>query len=159
MSDVDWIKIFEFIMPVILLLIGGFLAVDKMKRNIKLEAKLKWKEEFRRKVVDFVRESMELHNKSIFLKVNSEEKSSPEVASRFVDISQKFDSAFYAIDLMLKKENDNTHFLAVKYREIKDEVFEEFENESGSTQSDTINEFYELAKEIYNDEAYINRNL
>ena len=159
MSNIDWIKVLEFIMPVVLLLVGGFLAVDKMKRNIKLEAKLKWKEEFRNKVINFINESLDLHNKSIFLKVSSEEKHDPKVASCFVDISQKFDSAFYAIDLMLKTENDSTHFLAVKYRKIKDEAFEEFENESGSTQSDTIDEFYQLAKEIYNNEDYINKNL
>ncbi len=159
MSNIDSIKGLEFIMPVILLLLGSLLTVHRMKKNIKLGAKLKWKEEFRNKTIDFIRESMELHNKSVFLNLtpsdNDLEKN--KVTGNFVDISQKFDAAFYAIDLMIKDENDDTRFLIIKYREIKDEAFNEFENESGSTDSSTINEFYQLAKSIYNNEDYLNK--
>ncbi len=156
MNNIDWIKVLEFMMPVILLFIGGFLTVNKIKINIKLEARLKWKEEFRNKVIDFINVSSELHNKSVFLKINSKDEHN-NLASNFVDISKKLDIAFYAIDLMLKDENENTHFLTVKYREIKEQAYEEFNEDSGSTNSNMIDEFYELAKEIYNDDKYLKR--
>ena len=159
MSSIDWIKVLEFIMPVALLLLGSLLTVHRMKKNIKLGAKLKWKEEFRNKIIIFIRESMELHNKSVFYNLTPSDNDLDEnkITGDFVDISQKFDAAFYDIDLMIKDENDDIRFLKAKYREIKDEAFNEFENESGSTESNTINEFYQSAKSIYNNEDYLNK--
>ncbi|MGQ3677032.1 hypothetical protein [Tenacibaculum discolor] len=147
----EWNKVIEWIIPVITAVIGGLIAIFQMRQNIKLTARLKWKEEFRVRLNDFINSAKKLHHSSIIARLRENELSETKF---FLDKVSDFDAAFYALDLLLF-ENDERVKDLIMYR---DKIRENSTKES-TDDKDYLLYFYYLAKDLYNDKSFVSNSL
>ncbi len=157
MNDITWLDVFKMLIPITVVIIAGFLALLRMRENVRLDAKLKWKEEFRDKIVEFTNIAMNLEDKALWLDVNDEVNNVKE-AHTYININQKLHTIYFAIEMMLDIGDIRTEALRANYRFIVDQAYEEASgtNKDEGGKENIIDEFYETAKEIYDDNKYIN---
>ncbi len=155
MNDITWLDVFKMLVPITVVIIAGFLALLRMRENVRLDAKLKWKEEFRNRIIEFTNTAMNLEDKAFWLDVNNEENNVKE-SKIYIDVSHKLHTIYFAIEMMLDLEDFRTEVLRANYRLIIDQAYEEVSKIGKEEKENNIDEFYETAKEIYDDSKYIN---
>lgn len=157
MDNITWLDILKMLVPITVVIIAGWLALLRMRENVRLDAKLKWKEEFRNRIVEFVKISMQLGDKIIWME-ESDDISEKDGAKEYININQNLHTIYYAIEMMLDLDDIRTEVLRAIYRVIIESAYNEvispveIDNEEINN---SIEEFYEIAKEIYDDDRYI----
>ncbi|MEC3906436.1 hypothetical protein VOI54_05365 [Tamlana sp. 2201CG12-4] len=159
MNDINWwLDVFKILIPIVTVLLAGFFALHRMKQNVKLEARLKWKEEFRNRIVDFMHTESLLNNKAIFYDLEKEHDGNHEKTDEYLEITYKLHSIYYSIDMMLDFNDLRAEALNESYKSILDDINRQVESKPRPTNEedeDYLGNFYEWAKQIYNDDKYI----
>lgn len=148
----EWNKLIEYFEPVITVIIAGIIAIYQMRQNIKLNAKLKWKQEFRDKLNGFLNCSKNLYHSSIVAKFDKDEISETK---NLLNKIAEFDASFFSLDIMLYENDDRVKKL-VDYRDkIRQKAL--LESKSDDDGKDYLRYFYYQAKDLYNDNVYVSK--
>ncbi len=157
MIEIDWTKTFEILIPIVAVLLAGLIALYQMRQNVKLGAKLKWKEEFRNRVIEFTNVAMLLYNKAIWVDKEPIDDKGYNTANEYIEILYKLHTIYYSISIMLDRKDLRTEVLYENYRLIVDKSHNEATDlEQKVENEDFVEDFYDIAKEIYDDSKYIN---
>lgn len=145
MKELDWNKVFELLIPIVLVFLAGIIALYQMRQNVKLQANLKWKEEFRQKVSIYINALLKLITFSL---KNKEMNGENDLFQEYEKLSREVLIQWGDIYMMLETESGYSnrftklHSAYIKYvRDI---------HEGKETSQDlNIGEIHVLAKKIY----------
>lgn len=157
----EWGKVIEWLVPIVTASLAGLLAIYKMRQNIRFNAKLKWKEEFRSKLNTFINICNKISTKAILAEKNSENEIFKKDAVDFIDKIEEFDAAFYSLDLLMYEYDSRVKELTELRDEIRLEAFDVINGimETQNFTQDLILNFYYKAKDLYNDDKYILKSI
>ena len=125
MSEIDWNKMIEFTVPILVAVIGALVAIYNVRQNIKLSHKLKKKEELReifvelvmslKKIAEITKIALQGSDRDEILKVGLQSKeTSEEILNKILLLSLYYDDSdkdYEDISVLfldeLSKINDN----------------------------------------------------
>ncbi|WP_298896891.1 hypothetical protein [uncultured Psychroserpens sp.] len=147
-----WIEISKIAFALIGIFLTARFALRRMKENIRLTANLKWKEDFRLRLVEFLNTSLLLSNKAISVGFESEGNPDSEF-DEFIEMIHKLHTNYYALEMMLDLKDERTNDLTKIYRSMIDNFMDVSEGKEVEENEEEAldSEFYIVAKEIYDE--------
>lgn len=147
----EWITLLS---PLILVFIAGYIALRNQRKSIRLQAKNKWKEDFRLHIAEYI----ETYISCIFhaAEFNSKRNENLPTEEKIYVVAQSMSKAlanFSKIQLMLNEEDTDSQEL-IKLSKNQGELLTKYLSgkEKEENANIFINEFTIIAKKIYDKE-------
>lgn len=142
--------------PILTAVIAGFIAIYQMRINIRLNAKLKWKDEFRQRLNKFIIDAKDISHSIMILRIDDK---NMDVAKKVFDKIREFDASFFALDLLLNEKDKRVDEL-ISYRDkIREEALSFEKSKTVKKNEDYVRYFYYKAKDLYNDDKFISKSI
>lgn len=143
----DWVKIIETIIPIVTVLAAGLIALYQMRLNIKLQAKVKLKEEFRSVVKDVNRQFNKLTVLFGMYDITTKDKFNlikPKVEECVINI----ETLSYDLGILMKKKDEIRNQILDMLDDSAD-IYFDFKKNKEDDKEEFLNHLNSLFKEYY----------
>ncbi|MDT0685585.1 hypothetical protein [Autumnicola psychrophila] len=116
MEEVTWLDVIKIMIPVLAVILAGIFALFNLRHSIQLQAKNKWKEDFRNHMAEYIESYIKLTYLTIEWKeLFANKKSTDEIRSKIQAVTSELISRFSKVELMLDEDENSKELLKLVF--------------------------------------------
>lgn len=122
MNEIDWNKVFEYLIPIIVVFIAGLIALYRMRENVKLDEKNHRKEELRKAI----KETNKNITRLLMLLAKERVLTGDDLINFYTNelagLVAEIESSIYDLRIIMNKDNDSRNSALLELNKLPNEI-------------------------------------